>query len=363
MLRFLIVLTALLAYTAVKAVDLWPNEPFLAMGLTLPFFILMISPQFAYRARRSIFETPTFQILAWTGSLAMGLWSTFILFSIILDFVKLVAPPLPDLYRPLLILSFVISLLGWLQVWRGPKLRKVSADHPDLPDVLHGLKIVQISDLHIGPTIRKNYVEDVVRKVNSAAPDLIVITGDIADAKAESIVEHIRPLSEMKAKHGIYYVTGNHEYYWGADELVSLVQQVGATPLINENRILDIDGVSIMIAGITDSTAHQFLDHHQSNPAKALDGLADYKILLAHRPGDVLAAEPLGAHLQFSGHTHAGQFFPFSFLIPLAHKYYRGLNRHGKTWLYVNPGTGYWGPANRFGIASEITVLQLAKGK
>jgi predicted MPP superfamily phosphohydrolase len=359
---------------------LWPTHPILAPALIVPWFVSMLAWQFVYRADSKVLEKEWFRSLAWLGSLMMGIWATFILFSIPLDFLHLTATvlghwlPWPflepeprqqifqSLRLGLLTVSGAMAVLGWLEVFRGPRTREVRVPIMGLVDELSGLKIVHISDLHVGPTIRKEYVAKVVRLVNEALPDLIAITGDLVDGTAEAIAAHLEPLAGLRSRLGVFYVTGNHEYYWGAESLIAKARTLGFQPLINENRVLEVGGAKLLIGGVTDSSAGMFIQEHKSEAAKAFHSpqLSHFKILLAHRPSACIEAEPLGFDLQLSGHTHAGQFFPFSLLAPLVHKYYRGLNRHGRMWVYVNPGTGYWGPANRFGVASEITLLRLA---
>ncbi|CAL7960968.1 conserved hypothetical protein [Gammaproteobacteria bacterium] len=138
------------------------------------------------------------------------------------------------------------------------------------------------------------------------------------------------------------------------------MSKLGFIPLINENRVVHFANVKILVAGVTDVSANKFLVSHKTDPQKAIfsDEPSDFKILLSHSPRTFDDAERAGFDLQLSGHTHAGQFFPFSLLVPLAHKYHTGLNHQNKTWLYVNSGTGSWGPINRFGVHSEITLIR-----
>lgn len=377
--RFFAVLGLFWLYTAFKAAQLWPEHPIWAAALMVPWFVFMLAWQFVYRADSHVLEKEWFRALAWLGSLTMGFWATFVLFSIPLDFLNLAANLLgrwlpwpflePERLRPvfhnlrlgLLAAAGAMALLGWLKVFRGPRISDVRVPIQYLSPDLHGLKIVQISDLHIGPTIRKEYVVDVVNRANEMKPDLIAITGDLVDGKAAAVAAHLEPLAGLKSRYGVFYVTGNHEYYWGAKDLIAQVESLGIHVLLNENRVLEVGNAKLLIGGVTDSSAGMFIHEHRSEPAKALRSPQDsqMKILLAHRPDACLEAEPLGFDLQLSGHTHAGQFFPFNLLARYFHTYYRGLNRHGRMWVYVNSGTGYWGPANRFGVASEITLLQL----
>jgi predicted MPP superfamily phosphohydrolase len=375
------ILTLLCFYTLFKVTQIWPLHALLAAALTLVFFFVMTGWLFIYHAKPELVDSLWFRLFVWLGSLAMGLWTTFILLSIPLDvgflFYYLLGVTqlvtyhaakitLLDHHATLVILglSCLIALLGFIEVLRGPRVKRVIVHYPELPASLDHLKIAQLSDLHIGPTIRKNYIEKVVQRTNEAKPDIIVITGDIADAKAADIAETLGVLANLKAPYGIFYVTGNHEYYWDAEGLIDKVQACGITVLINQNRILDIKGTKIMVAGVPDVIGGKFLAGHEPDILQAVQTNQQtvFKILLAHRPEVYEAAEKAGVDLVFAGHTHGGQFFPFNILIPLAHKYYRRLNQHRQLWLHVNPGTGYWGPANRFGVPAEITLLILRSG-
>ncbi len=378
--RFLLILSILLLYTACEAFQLLPAHPYFDGLFSLVFFVIMISAPFVYRSNPKVFEVVWFRVLAWSGSLAMGLWATFILISLPFDFVHAVVSTFDKLvnvsrltyekqsflYRGLsfsvLGLSGGMAGLGLWEVLRGPRLRKVSVSVPQLNHGLEGLKLLQISDLHVGPTLRKGYVDEVVRRANEADADFIFVTGDLADAKASSIADHLEPLRHLRSRYGVFYVTGNHEYYWDVSGLMEKAKELGLTPLINENRVISIADAKVLIAGVTDPMGSDFLEGHAPDTKKAFQTTQtdiQFRILLAHRPDACEQAEGQGCDLQLSGHTHAGQFFPFTMLIGLFHKYSRGLYRHGRMWIYVNPGTGYWGPANRLGVAPEITLLSL----
>lgn len=370
-----LILSLLVALTTYKIRQIWPAASTSSAALTsLLLFISMFGWQLIYRRFPSAFDKAWLQILAWIGSTAIGLWGTFILLSLPLDLIHFALAStgstnmLGDYGFVILITSIGINVLGLGQTLLGPTTTHVRISIPDLSPDLEGLRITQISDLHVGPTIQKRYVKKVVQRVNDSKPDIVVFTGDLADAKASNIKTHMQPLSEIRAPHGMFYVTGNHEYYCGAKELIHEMDTLGFTPLINENRELNIKSARVLVAGVTDPAGSSFYPDHRPDLAKALKTTSpasefSLKLLLCHRPGVSLEAEPAGVDIQFSGHTHAGQFFPFNLLIPLAHRYYRGLNRHGRLWVYVNPGTGYWGPANRFAIPSEITSLVLTRAQ
>lgn len=369
MVRFFSILGFFLLYTVFEMARLWPAHALVAAALSVALFALMLGSPFILHSNGSVLDRPWFRVMAWTGSLSMAVWATFILLSIPVEIVAAVSAPIGGLGAPALerlrlaalLAAAVLAGVGFLQVLRGARLRRVNVRMPDLPPALRGLTIAHISDLHVGPTLRKGYVESVVGKVNRAAPDFIVFTGDLADAPAAAIAPSLEPLRNLRARRGKFFVTGNHEYYWGVDDIVAEARDLGFTPLLNENRRVAVDGAEVLVAGITDPQGERVDGHKPDMPraAGAPPAKPALKILLSHRPGAHVEAASLGFDLQLSGHTHAGQFFPFSLLIGFFHKFSRGLYRDGRLWVYVNPGTGYWGPADRLGVAPEITVLTL----
>lgn len=377
LIRFLVVIFGLIAYTMYLANQVWPGHIRATSGMVIFLFVWMLGWQFLYRRKNEIFERNWFRALAGSGTFLLGFWGTFVFLSIPVNLLQVVVGAashfgsqqnvVQDTHLVLLAISLGFTALGLWEALKGPRTKMVNVPFDSIPQELEGFKIVQISDLHVGPTIRKQFVERIVKQINTIQPDLVVLTGDVADAHAHSVAPHLEPLRELTSRWGNYYVTGNHEYYWGARELVEKLKGLGMVPLINENRLIDLgEKAGLLLAGVTDPTGTYLLgDDHESSLSKAVESSEPnaFRILLSHRPGICEEAEKKGVRLQLSGHTHAGQFFPFSLLIPLAHKYYRGLNRHGDLWLYVNPGTGYWGPGNRFGVPAEITILTLRSVK
>lgn len=384
LLRLLVIISLLLAYTTLKLAQAFAfDQIWLAVLLAFGLVLLMLSGLFAPRILHGSVGSWWMRVLSFISSTTMGLWASFILFSIPFDLFRLVVLILVSIaqqsgfadmhvmhfssafYNTIsldcLIAAAASSGLGYIMAVFGPQVTAVHVEISGLPSALNGLRIVQISDLHVGSQIRGAYVQRVVRLANALEADVIALTGDIADASARSVTESLRPLAHLKSRFGAFYVTGNHEYYWDTLNLIASFKEHGITPLLNANRVLTLGENRFMVAGITDPTGRSGPPGHIPNLEKALncDQSVDFKILLAHQPGVFPAAEILGVDLQLSGHTHAGQFFPFSLLIGLAHKFSRGLYRHGRLWVYVNPGTGYWGPANRFAVASEVTLLTL----
>jgi predicted MPP superfamily phosphohydrolase len=245
--------------------------------------------------------------------------------------------------------------------------RVVNVDIPiaGLPEALAGFTIVQISDVHIGPTIKKRYVEAIVDKVNSLRADAVAITGDVVDGSVTQLASQAAPLARLRGRHGVYVITGNHEYYSGANAWMQEFRRLGLRGLMNEHVIIEHNGAQLVLAGVTDYTAGQFDPAQASDPARAVLGApaAAPKILLAHQPRSAEAASAAGFDLQISGHTHGGQFLPWNFFVRLQQPYTAGLHLLGRMWVYTSRGTGYWGPPMRFGAPSEITRLRLVPAK
>jgi len=261
----------------------------------------------------------------------------------------------------LLAVSGGLSLWGMYQARKKATIFHISIPIEDLPPDLEGFRIVQLSDIHVGPTIKRDYLQRIVDQTSEIKADMIVLTGDLVDGSAKYLSDQLTPLSDLKAKYGKYFITGNHEYYSGVKQWIPVVKSLGFVPLINENRVITKGNGTITLAGITDITAKQMDPENAPNPEMALQGAPSksVKVLLAHQPGAIKKASQLGFDLQLSGHTHGGQFKPFNLAVERSTPYIAGLYKHNDTWIYVNRGTGYWGPPLRLGIPSEITVLIL----
>lgn len=257
---------------------------------------------------------------------------------------------------------------GYAQAITGPVVKEVEIPLKNLPAKFDGFKIVQISDLHVGGNIGRAYTENVVKLANELKPDLIALTGDFVDGSVEKLQYDVAPLADLTATHGTFFITGNHEYFSGADEWITEFKRLGARVLLNEHELISINDEQIVLAGVTDYSTLRSGEGpgggskgQPCSPQQALQGAPAglTRILLAHQPITCDLAHAAGVDLQLSGHTHAGQFFPFSMFIGLFQKYYKGLNRHENMWVYVNVGTGYWGPPLRTANASEITLIRL----
>ena len=308
---------------------------------------------------------------SWAGMLALGLFSTLLPLTLLRDALLLLAWPLgvDALARwsagavPLLALA--IATVGFVNARRTARVREVEVPLPGLPAALHGFTIAQISDVHVGPTIKGPYVQRIVDAVNALQADAVAVTGDLVDGRVQDLAVHVAPLAALRSRHGTFFVTGNHEYYSGAHEWIAELQRLGVQVLLNEHVVLRHDGAHLVLAGVADSTAHHFDPRHKSDPQRALHGApadAGLRVLLAHQPRSAEAAAQAGFDVQLSGHTHGGQYWPWNLFVRLQQPYTAGLARLQQLWIYTSRGTGYWGPPLRFGAPSEITRLRFVGG-
>jgi predicted MPP superfamily phosphohydrolase len=262
-------------------------------------------------------------------------------------------------------LGIFATLAGLVGARRRARIVNVDVPLQNLPPALHGFSIVQISDIHVGTTIHARYVERIVKAVNALKPDLIAVTGDMVDGSVRELASHTAPLAELRALHGAFFVTGNHEYYSGASAWTTEFKRLGLRVLLNEHVVIKHQGAPVVIAGVTDFSSHHFNPSQRSDPKVALAGApadATVKILLAHQPRSAAAAATAGFDLQLSGHTHGGQFWPWNLFVRFQQPFTAGLHRLSHLWVYVSRGTGYWAIPNRFGAPSEITRLRLVPG-
>jgi predicted MPP superfamily phosphohydrolase len=249
-----------------------------------------------------------------------------------------------------------LSAVGVRSALAGMRIKDVPVRIANLPQALAGLRVVQISDVHIGALLQKEWVSGVVERVRALRPDLVAITGDLVDGTVDELREHVAPLSRLaEARLGVYFRTGNHEYYSGVDDWLRYLPTLGIRPLANE-RIEVAPGLDV--AGIHDPTGR---GRYAPDLPAALEGRDANRpvILLAHQPRQFREAARHGVALTLSGHTHGGQIWPFSWLVALVQPYIAGLHRLGEAQLYVSRGTGFWGPPMRVFAPAEITLLRL----
>ncbi|MFB7581066.1 metallophosphoesterase [Streptomyces hydrogenans] len=246
---------------------------------------------------------------------------------------------------------------GAYGVLRGPKVKRVTVPLAKLPRAAHGYRIAVVSDIHLGPILGRAHSQRIVDAINATQPDLIAVVGDLVDGTVENLGPAAEPLARLRARHGSFFVTGNHEYFSGADAWVDHVRELGMRPLRNERLEIpagfDLAGVDD-VAGESEGQGPDFAralgDRDRSRAA----------VLLAHQPVVIDDAVAHGVDLQLSGHTHGGQLWPGNLLAELANPTVAGLERYGDTQLYVSRGAGAWGPPVRVGAPSDITVVQLA---
>ncbi len=330
-------------------------------GAFLVASTLLIPAGFLSRFR----EGGRWDLVAWAGFLDLGLFSSTLVFTLLRE-ILLLLPDTGHLERPSAIVvpaaALLVSLIGLINARRVARVVDVRVPIPDLPSELEGFTIVQISDIHVGPTIKAGHVRAIVDRVNALEPDLVAVTGDVVDGQVRQLREHTAPLGELKARHGAWLVTGNHEYYSGAAQWVEEFERLGLRCLLNEHAVLEHRGARLVLAGVTDLQGQAFDPAHRSDPFKALqaspEGLP--RILLAHQPRSSAEAALAGFDLQLSGHTHGGQFWPWNHFVGLQQPFTAGLHRVGRLQVYVSRGTGYWGPPKRLGAPSEISRIRLA---
>ena len=368
------ILSLLAFYTGARLIrwSTWATEHRGIIWLILfSFVLLQVLGPFLYRVYPN--RSTHSMVLHWVIYGALGVFASLFFYTLATDLVlgiwKLLASPDQSVnlerrgFLAVMTMTLGSAVIGISQAVRGPQVFEVNIPVRNLPQELDGFKIAQITDLHVGPTIGRKYTQQVVEMVNRLQPDLIALTGDFVDGTVSHLKTAIAPIATLSAKHGVFFVTGNHEYYWGVDDWIKVFRDFGARILLNEHVVITEQGKEIVIAGVTDHSAGNIRPEHQSDPGKALEGAPKQavKILLAHQPASYKGASAAGFDLQISGHTHGGQFFPWNIVVKLAQRYYKGLNKHENMWIYVSRGAGYWGPPHRFTVPSEISLLKLVQ--
>lgn len=363
----LTVLPILIALHAYIGWRLLPALPIGIAGTVIGGTLLALSTLLIPLGMLARFIVPTQALadrLVWIGSLVMGLFSSVLVLTLLRDLVLAAAatPALAAISALAVLLAAVaVTAIGFVNARRVAQVVRIDIPLAGLPPALSGFTIAQISDIHVGPTIKGNYVSAIVDRVNGLGADLIAITGDVVDGSVSQLSAHTAPLAQLKARHGAYWVTGNHEYYSGVAEWTAEFRRLGLGGLMNEHVVIEHDGERLVLAGVTDYSAGAFDPAQRSDPLAALAGSPPGipKLLLAHQPRTATAAAAAGFDLQLSGHTHGGQFWPWNLFVGLQQPYTAGLHRQGRLWVYTSRGTGYWGPPKRFGAPSEITLLRL----
>lgn len=334
---------------------------------------------------RRISKPPVSELLTWMGLLCMGLFSTLFVLTLLRELLLLGATTLhwlvpgvlslpaiaTDSALALPVLGLLATIVGFWNARRTAAVVRVDVPIANLPDALQGFTVAQISDIHVGPTIKTEYLQRIVDRVNRLEADMVAITGDLVDGSVRELRHHVAPLAQLVSTHGTFFVTGNHEYYSGAHAWIDVLRGLGVQVLMNEHVVIhhnkdsqDPERAVVVVAGVTDYSAHHFDESHRSDPQTALaraPALTLFRLLLAHQPRSAPAAAAAGYDLQLSGHTHGGQFWPWGYFVKFQQPFTAGLHKLGSMWVYTSRGTGYWGPPKRFGAPSEITYLRLVK--
>ena len=259
----------------------------------------------------------------------------------------------------ILLVALVLGIYGTWQSLRVPDVRTVEITLPRLPAALDGFSIVQLSDIHIGPFLQREWLAGVVAKTNSLDPDIIALTGDMIDGSPEALRDDIAPLGELRARYGVYGITGNHEYYFRVNQWLPTFSDLGVIMLQNEHRVLSANGAELVIAGLPDH-AERWFGGQGPDIGRALAGAPEaVRVVLAHQPHG--APDNIAADLQLSGHTHGGLLFFLKWLLASFNGgLVEGLYEVGPMKVYVSPGTGLWsGFSCRLGVPSEISRIVL----
>jgi predicted MPP superfamily phosphohydrolase len=366
------------------ASDLSLANQALGIGLWIALALSALIMPMGMLARR-VTKPPLSTVLTWMGLLCMGLFSSLLVLTLLRELFLLGAllanwlwPQVFSLQSlrintamALPLVALAVTALGFWTARRTATVVQVDVPIANLPEALQGFTVAQISDIHVGPTIKTHYLQRIVNRVNGLNANMVAITGDLVDGSVAELAQHVAPLAQLRSTHGSFFVTGNHEYYSGAHSWIDALRALGLKVLINEHVLIqhsidaqDPEPALVVVAGVADYGAHHFDEAHRSDPHKAIANAPEhavFKLLLAHQPRSAAAAADAGFDLQLSGHTHGGQFWPWNYFVPLQQPFTAGLHKLKELWVYTSRGTGYWGPPKRFGAPSEITHLRLVR--
>ena len=369
--RFVIVVTAILAAVHAYVASRLASQAWQALALAVPFFLIWIVPVYYWRSDRED-ERLIDQIVHQASYLSMA-WLSFVLVLTLARDVLLLAtlwtPALHSLVEAagvavVLAGSVAALAVGALAALRGPNVKRIDVAIEGLHPDLEGFRIAQISDLHVGRTIRERYVRRVVELTQALSPDLIALTGDMVDGPVARLAPEVAPLRELAQDGRAFFVLGNHDCYSGAREWIAHFRAMGMRVLLNAHEMVAKGATRLLVAGVLDPAVAMTDPGNGPRPDLAAEGAgpAGLRLLLAHNPRIAPAGARAGFDLQLSGHTHAGQFFPWTLAVRLVHApHVAGLSREGRMWVYVSAGTGTWGPPVRLGTSPELTLLRLVR--
>jgi predicted MPP superfamily phosphohydrolase len=240
-------------------------------------------------------------------------------------------------------------------------VRRLDVPLARLPRAMDGFTILHLSDIHLDLVHGRRWLMEVVTRANALEPDLIAITGDLAEGSVAQFGGDAEPIRELNAPHGVFFVTGNHEYFHDLDGWLEYLANAGVRVLRNERVSIGTHDVCFDLAGVDDHEGERLAPGHGPDLGKALEGRAPQRevVLLAHQPRIIKEAARNDVGLVLSGHTHGGQIWPFSYLVYLQQPYVKGLHEENGTRLYLSSGTGFWGPPMRLGTTAEMALITL----
>jgi len=325
-------------------------------------FLFLVSMPISWLMRHREKKSSLASLYMWFVHFFMGFISFALVFVILYDAAEYI---FHRHFSTILVYGATALTLVVGMIWAatGPRKKVIRLKIPHLPVALDGFRIVQISDLHIGETIRKPYVKRTVAMANACEPNLIAMTGDIGDGNVRDLQDTVDELKQLSAPHGVFYVPGNHEYYWNLADWQKAIADTGSVTLLNDGRLIDAGNGKIYVGGIADPAAGQVGSGAAPDVPASLRGSdgATFKILLSHRPDFAEEAAGLGYNLQLSGHTHGGQFFPWTIAVKFVHHLAVGAYQVKDMWAYVSAGTGSWGPLLRLGTTPEVSCIVLER--
>jgi predicted MPP superfamily phosphohydrolase len=350
--RLVVIVTAILGAAYAYLASRLAAGAGAAAALAVPFFLIWIVPVYYWGSDRDRYGWPHMAVHQ-ASYLSMA-WLSFVLVLALARDALLVAGF--DIGVGSVVAGSVACVaLGAVVALRGPRVERVDVPIAGLHPDLEGYRIVQISDLHVGLTIRRAYVERVVEEALELEPDLVALTGDMVDGPVSRLAPHVEPLGRLP---NAFFILGNHDCYSGASAWIEHFRSLGARVLLNEHTTVTKGAAKLLIGGVVDPAYGRM----RPEVPEVRNEPADLRLFLAHNPKLARMGARAGFDLQLSGHTHAGQFFPWTLAVRLVHSpHVAGLTREDKMWVYVSAGTGTWGPPVRFGTSPEITLVRLVR--
>ena len=358
--RFALVVTALLGVAYAYLAARLATGAASAAVLATPFVLIWVLPVVYWGSERGR-EGFIDRLVHRASYLSMAWVSFALVLTILRDLLLMATFAFPELHarvaalgwRWVAVASLVAMAIGAAAAFRGPRVEEVDVRVEGLHADLEGFRIAQISDLHVGPNIGRHYVERVAALTQELKPDIVVLTGDIVDGSVQRLANDVAPLAALP---NAYFILGNHDCYAGADAWMAHFREMGMTVLANASTVIRKGAARLLIGGVVDPA------YGRVRPQISITDEADFRLLLAHNPRLAPLGAKAGFDLQLSGHTHGGQFFPWTLAVRLGHApHVAGLSREGRMLVYVSAGTGTWGPPVRFGTSPELTLIRLVR--